>query len=117
MTINELSLQDAKERTMELLGTNNPDDVSHITTELLEKEFKNPNDARTLGTFYGSYMSYGRVANRDAYLYYGDAGSSNTAPCAASNYWYLFMDQYNHQATGQSCGSQPYQAVLVFTPR
>lgn len=118
----KLTLEVIKQKTMELLGTTNPEDVAYITEEYLAEDYKQLPESSTLTneeklnlTYYGHSMSYGYregVGNVYNFRSGSDPRNLNTV-CGNGGYWAAFS-HWDHFGTDRKCGSAEYQRVLRF---
>lgn len=118
----KLTLEQIKQKTMQLLGTTNSEDVAYITEEYLSNDFqelpesieKSTTDILNL-TWFGHSMSYGyKEGIGDVYLFKsGDDPSNLATVCGNGNYWAAFS-HWDHYSTDRNCGTAEYQKVLKF---
>lgn len=120
----KMSLEEVKEKTMELLETSDPKDVEYITQEMIESDLKlededeiskDEKDAET--AYYGHRMRYSnRTINGRIYqVYVVDNGGNWTSPsagCGNSHVGWLRQDIFHHRVIG-NCS--PRDAKIKFT--
>lgn len=121
----KFSIDQIKQKTMELLGTTNPEDVSYITEEYLAEDFQQLSESsekvsteRLNLTWYGHSMSYGyREGVGDVYNFKSGSDPRNlNTVCGNGSYWAAFS-HWDHYGTDRRCGSAEYQRVLRFVNR
>ena len=118
----KLSLTEITQKTMKILGTTNPDDVSYITDDYLSDDFKElPQSSKGSAeeienlTYYGHSMSYGYMEGvGDVYNFLSGSDPTNiNTVCGNSGFWAAFS-HWDHYRTDKNCGSAEYQRVLKF---
>lgn len=120
-----LTIEEIKQKTMELLGTTNIEDVAYITESYLEQDFKELDDSlaektvdengKAVLVWYGQNMSYGHHSQHGP-IYKFTAGNPPTNinnACGNGNWWCTFA-LWNHYGTDKRCGSAEYQRILKF---
>ena len=125
--INGITLTEARQKTMELLKTDNPEDVSYITEEYLKEDFKEIDLSKIEGVvdedgvakriLYGHDMSYGWRNGQYVYLFKSDQRATYAGSCSRSYNWWATFNAYDHYATRKQCNSRPSSRVLKFVER
>jgi hypothetical protein len=124
----KMTLQEVKEKTMEILGTSNPDDVAYITQELIDSNFEDEDDfseevdesGLTRTVIYGHNMSYCWRDGQYHYCYQrgNNPGSSISNACGHNNKK-VPWDSWDHESTGRNCGhgGTEHKAIIKFIKR
>lgn len=125
-----LTLDEVKKKTMELLETEDPNDVSYITQEMIEEDSKVTDEDEidflmksnnlTKGPLYGHNMRYGSVTrngrNYSVYLFNTGSDYTKLASACGNKYTTAWARQagWNHQKIGSCSGGD---AKIKFTLR
>jgi hypothetical protein len=108
----KLNLEEVKQKTMELLGTTNPEDVSYITQKYLDLSYDDDvhdendlsnkewdDDAKMFRTV---YYVHNTSFDGNYYRYHRGDGSSSQA-CSHANYKKVPFSSWDHQNTNRNC--------------
>ncbi|MFC0607431.1 hypothetical protein ACFFGQ_06815 [Rufibacter quisquiliarum] len=114
-----LTIEEIKQKTMELLGTNDPEMVSYIDEEYLSGDFQEiQTDEKGIDVvhWYGHSMSYGHHSQHGS-IYRFKAGNppTNINNACGNGGWWCSFALWNHYGTDRRCGSAEYQRVLRFS--
>lgn len=115
--MSEKTLEEIKEMTMKLLGTENPDDVSYITQDLIDASKNSVEDDEsalveetdfkegvTRSYIWGHNMRYGYRNGKDTYEYERGNNPANSSNACGHNGKYLYWSHWDHVSTNQKCG-------------
>jgi hypothetical protein len=111
------NVEQVREKTLEILGSTDPADVRHITTELIaDGASAPPSDDAAEGrpTYFGHSMAYGH--NNGEYGYWFRTGDkyARSRDCGSQYRYWIAHSLYDHNKVGE-CGAG--NALLQFSPR
>ena len=115
---------------MEILGTENPEDVSYITQELIDLEYEEETDissremVKEVGelraVIYGHNMHYCYRDGVYSYCYQrGSNPASNINNACGHNNKYVRWSGWDHYSTNRNCshGSSAHKKIIKFVSR
>lgn len=125
----ELSLEEMQARTLELLGSNDLNDVAYIDESYAYEDAQEFNIGLLTETedengilcsqWYGHSMAYGSRNGQPTYEFKSTASCASIGGvCLGTGRYWNYQSQVNHYSTGQRCNQNNNNtAVLVFRRR
>jgi hypothetical protein len=111
----EMTLEEIKSKTLEVLGSTDIQDVDYITDELLEIETKEPEGYDEKSTYYGHYMRYlyRKECGEFCYTFTTADPHATSQSCGKGYDYFLKGSKYEHKEAG-NCTDR--DILFMFTP-